>query len=652
MPESHSYTTATLRRACRLSGIQPSYINSENKVVWSTEKSLLKVLGDLHEKSFRSETDLQNLSLQIHQKKQSLPPVHVAWGGESPLIHLYTPSALQSQDLKGFAKSESGEVLPLQWKLHSRRNNHSIWKWQGRLPLGYFDLQLQTPQQEFSTWVISPPPRLENPPELAHSWGPFLPLYAVKSDSDLGMGSLKQMGEACQILKNFGCRWAGTLPLLAGDFDRPDCDPSPYSSLTRLFWNEIYLDLEASAQFYQSPAAQKVFSTASFRQEVQRLQNLEYCDYYGVYQNNKLVLSPLSEEFFQKGLHQKEDFKKFVQENPDIYKYSQFRSPDPSQQRFHQFAQFEMNRQLAAFKATHQMGLYLDFPVGVNDSGFDFKEFRDVFFAEVTVGAPPEPVFRLGQEWGFPSFHPEKHRAQRYQYFIKSLRHHLKFASILRLDHVMGLFRVYAVPKGFSPAEGVYLRYPPEELFALAILEAHRSGADFVGENLGTVPEAVENLMEKRNIKGMWVAQMKMDDPSEPLTAGIALNTMTCFNTHDMPSFASFCEGTDLDLVHRLGILTEQLRSSFKVARASMVEGWQKKWKSDLYDSALKEITESPAQYFVLNMEDLWNELQPQNIPGTFREYPNWRKKFKLTPQEWADDPIAAKRLEMLRKSR
>jgi 4-alpha-glucanotransferase len=636
-----AFNLRLLRHVCRLHGIQPSYISSEGKVVWASPESLLRILQDLTGQKINSDVELQGLLQKRHEKRlaDGLEPIHVAWDGQSPSLQIYSSQKIEAAKLKAQIKTETGEILDLKLKILFQNQNKVICRWENKIPLGYHDLTLQTTQRTYKSWIIAPPPHLKDPGGLEHSWGPFFPVYALNSENDLGMGSLAEMRQ-------------GTLPLLAGNFDRPDCDPSPYSALTRLFWNEIYLDLEDSLQNYQFAEPQKIFASPEFRQETQRLRAQPYCDYYGVYQNKKQVLKKMAAEFFQSAGAKSQEFAAYNVQHPEISEYIHFRSQDPDEQRFHHFVQFEMDRQLQQFKSQTSIGLYLDFPVGVNDAGFDFHQFRDVFFAEVSVGAPPEQVFVNGQDWGFPSFHPENHRRTQYAYFRKSLQNHLKFSSILRLDHVMGLFRVFCVPKGLTATQGVYLRYPPEELFALAVLEASRAGADFVGENLGTVPVAVDHLMKKRNIKGMWVAQMQMEKPESDLTAAIPPSDMACFNTHDMPMFASFCRGTDLELVAKLGILSPELKKSFEIARQTFVSAWTKKMNPPLFESMLKQVAASPARYFVANMEDLWDEDQPQNIPGTFREYPNWRKKFRCANETWLQQDSTLRRLNILKKYR
>ena len=139
-------------------------------------------------------------------------------------------------------------------------------------------------------------------------------------------------------------------------------------------------------------------------------------------------------------------------------------------------------------KLAEKQKLYLDFPLGVHREGFDVWHFRDSFALEASTGAPPDAFFTQGQEWGFPPLHPARIRQTGYAYFISALRHHLKFSKALRLDHVMGFYRLFWIPRGFSPKEDVYVRYKAEEFLAILTLESRRYNTPIVGEDLGTVP--------------------------------------------------------------------------------------------------------------------------------------------------------------------
>ncbi|MGZ3748419.1 MAG: 4-alpha-glucanotransferase [Pseudobdellovibrionaceae bacterium] len=658
-----SLNKVLLRNTARAWGLQASYlVNGPNHLqtaVWAPEKSLLKVLSDLTQTKIQTDGDLEKLLKRRREKylQEGLTKSLVLWGGKPVPLTLYFAKNAKPTRLESFILLEEGEKLELPLEILSETEHEDHWRlqvrWSKVLPLGYHQLRITTDSRSFESLLISAPEKLETASELKHSWGPFIPLYALRTGQEWGIGSLKEMKQALQKCGEFGAQWLGTLPLLAVNLDPVDCDPSPYSALTRLFWNEIFLDVEALVEKYQHTEARQLIQSADFQNELAELRTTTHVDYHRVYKLKKRVLKMLSENFFAQNKQAEKPYKDFVADNTEIDAYAKFRSQDPSEQNFHRFVQFEMNESLRELSETLPQGLYLDFPVGVNDAGFDFQEFKPVFFKEVSVGAPPEEVFQQGQDWGFPAFNPFTHQAEGYQYLRKSLRNHLKYCKILRMDHVMGLYRVFTIPKGWTAHDGIYLRFPKNDLFAISMLEAYKAKADIVGENLGTVPAAVDELLNKRNINGMWVLQLEAWRKPEEAFSRIPQNSMSSFNNHDLPMWASFRKGTDLDLVCSLNILRKDSRIKFQAERKAQLESWSNFTGPENITLKLHELmAKGSGKYFVVTVEDLWGEEAPQNIPGTWKEYPNWRRKYSQPISQWTENKLLHSVFEVLKKHR
>lgn len=647
-----------LRCAARAWGLQPSYIANQ-KALWSPPQSLLQVLSDLTQTPITSNEDLQRLLKKRRQKylQEGLEKSWVLWGGNPKPITLYFDSNQNIHDLCAQATLEDGTTLTLSPTILSvtQKSHHVRIKltWLEQLPLGYHRLLLQVGERKLESLLICAPEKLETAKVLDHSWGPFVPLYALRTDSEWGIGSLKELKQTLHECGKYGAKWLGTLPLLAVNLDPEDCDPSPYSALTRLFWNEIFLDVEGLVEKYNNSSARALIRTPEFQSELTALRATTHVDYHRVYKAKKKVLKILSDSFFSQNKHLEIPYLDFVRDNPEIDSYARFRSFNEAEQNFHRFVQYEMNEGLREISKTLPQGLYLDFPVGVNDAGFDFREFHSVFFKEVSVGAPPEEVFQQGQDWGFPAFNPFTHREEGYKYLRKSLRNHLKYCKILRMDHVMGLYRVFSIPKKRTAHEGVYLRFPQEDLFAVSMLEAYKAQADIVGENLGTVPAAVDEFLHKRNINGMWVFQMETWRKPHETFDQVPKNAMISFNNHDMPMWSSFMKGTDLDLVCSLNILADKSRIKFQADRKKQMTEWElSAAPTPLTVKVHEDMAKTQAKYFVVNLEDLWQEEAPQNIPGTWKEYPNWRRKYAKRISEWSEVPQAKSIFEILKKHR
>lgn len=227
-------------------------------------------------------------------------------------------------------------------------------------------------------------------------------------------------------------------------------------------------------------------------------------------------------------------------------------------------------------------------------------------------------------------------------YFIAAVRNQLKFAGMLRIDHVMALNRLFWIPSGAEPSNGVYVRYPAEAMYAVLAIESHRSRSIVIGEDLGTVPEEVRSMMEKREVRRMYVLQYEMspsmEEPAIPERAMIA-----SINTHDMPTFTSYWQGLDIDDRRQMNLLDETGSREEHVNRetirtklaASLKENdYLTEGASEIDDrtaliGALDFLSSSEAESILVNLEDLWSETEPQNVPGTSsEERPNWQRKL------------------------
>jgi 4-alpha-glucanotransferase len=301
--------------------------------------------------------------------------------------------------------------------------------------------------------------------------------------------------------------------------------------------------------------------------------------------------------------------------------------------------------------------LYLDFPLGVHRDGFDTWSQRRLFALGASGGAPPDPFFTKGQNWGFPPLHPERLREAGYGYFISSLRHHLQCAGMLRIDHVMGLHRLFWIPQGSGAADGAYVHYPAEELYAVLCLESERHRALIVGENLGTVPSYVNRDLAKHRIRGMFVGQFSLDtDPQRPPQEAPAA-AVASLNTHDTPTFASFWSGADIQDRLELGLLDEagaarerQIRCGQRESLVAFLQSrgllGESSPEADAVLAAwLSYLASGPSELLLINLEDLWLEARPQNTPGTWDERPNWRRKASLAFEEFSQEESIINRL-------
>jgi len=311
------------------------------------------------------------------------------------------------------------------------------------------------------------------------------------------------------------------------------------------------------------------------------------------------------------------------------------------------------------------VSLYLDVPLGTHRDGYDAWRRQHLFALRASGGSPPDPVFTRGQDWGFAPLHPDRSRAEGHAHLRAYLRHHLELADLLRLDHVMGLHRLYWVPQGMPASAGAYVRYPAEEFYAILSLESHRHRAVIVGENLGTVPPEVERGLARHGVLGMFVAQYEFRAPPRRPLRPVPARVLASVNTHDMPPFHAWWQGLDLKDRRELGLLDPTQERRARRERGRIRRGLTKGLPTQgaladneppvgqVLDRLLTRLASSRARFLLVNLEDLWLETESQNVPGTGPERSNWRRKLRRLPadRDGAEDWLRRLRLFAGRRS-
>ena len=460
-------------------------------------------------------------------------------------------------------------------------------------------------EQDDGSLLICAPRKAFSP---ERTWGLFVPLYAAHT-RDKERGDLGVLRQYLDWVKACGGGMIGTLPLLAAFED----ERSPYSPVSRLFWNENYLDLEQLPEYVAAGPS-----------------TLEQCA-----------------ERFQPDA----GFEKFAQFSKD---YATFRAEREGKHsaRYHQYVQYRMAQQMRALAGPE---LYLDFPIGVNGGGYDVWRYPESFAKAVSVGAPPDAFFTKGQNWGFPPLDPDGMRANGYEYFRAAIRHHASHAGILRLDHVMGLHRLFWIPDGAEPKDGVYVRYRDEELFAIVALESQLHDCAIVGEDLGTVPEYVPRAMKRYGFRRMFVVQYEAKPEDEVLTDPPA-TCVASVNTHDMPPFAAFWRGLDIDDRVQQDLLDEEGGRKERETRAKLRDAIcerldiHEKDELAVLEGVLTFLAASDAEVVLVNLEDLWLETGPQNVPGVPER--SWQQRFRLSLQQARADATVQRLLKAVSGAR
>ncbi len=680
-------TRRVLRALAHRYGIQTAYYNVDHQRVEASPEALLaalRVLGAPVEGIHDVTPALRERTVQ--EWRWQVEPVSVAWDEQPSALDLRLPSraagrlrcALQREDGGEQAWNTRLEELPevkaaeIEGERFSARTVALP-----ALPDGYHRLVLESDSRRLETLVIAAPTR-SYAPERLRRWGVFLPLYALRSGRSWGIGDLTDLQALGDWTSALGGDVVATLPLLAAFLDDP-LVVSPYSPASRLFWNEVYLDVPGCLNRLGST----LDITEAVRHEIAALNEAGMVDYRATMALKRGVLQEAADHLFAASGPDRERLGDFVRGNPEAESYARFRAlterlgpwrgwpgeatrelpvdvRDETSHHYHLVAQWLAEESMQALREraraqSHE--LYLDLPLGVHPDGYDAWRYRSVFADGAKTGAPPDSVFTTGQNWGFAPLHPERIRESGYEYVIAYLRHHLRHASLLRIDHVMGLHRLFWIPDVPGLHEGVYVRNHPDEMYAILSLESHRHRASIVGENLGTVPPYVNPALDRHGIARMYVLHYELRPDLSRSLNPVPANAVASLNTHDMPPFAAFLEGLDIDERVEAGVLDRghaeserkwrlRLRLALIAAlRARRLLAPDADDSRSVLESSLALLADSRARLVLVNLEDLWGETRPQNIPGTGDERPNWRRKARFPIEEIERMPGVAETL-------
>lgn len=652
LPHS-KYSLRLLRRTARLWGVQPDYINALGRTVRIESAALIRVLEKYTETTIQGDQDLEQLAVKAKLEKfdRILAPVYV-FDSEKKIITGWWPDSEKWGDPEVSIELEHTTKKPVEFLI--KRDLGTIHVGERKFlkfsielkttwPIGYQRVYLTVSGKKAHCLVLIPPPPAKAPPQ--KRWGLFAPLYAIRNRRNWGCGDITDIGLLQKKIFAEGGSFFGSLPMLATDLKK-GADPSPYTPLSKLFWNELYLDVDVLLK--NRPEIQKLCESQEFLKEKKRLQDLPFTDHSAVAALKRPILKLLAKDFFANEAEHSETYNTYLETAPFAMAYAMFRSQgDREEFEYHLYVQFQMDQALGRLATLAHEGktahLYLDVPVGVSRAGFDAKHFASSFLHDFSAGAPPDMMFHNGQNWGFAPLHPRKLRDNGYEYFIHSLRQQMRYAGILRLDHVMGLQRMYVIPEGVKVSDGTYVRFHRREFFAILAIESYRARNQVVGEDLGTVPMEMRKILNRNHCLGMWVFPFEAGDkPSQSIKSAESLK-LACLNTHDMIPFVGYCEGRDIKLFKELKLLTENELEGQLKERGKIVNGWLNQEKEMTFQQLSKRYMErmasGPCELLQINIEDLWGETEPQNIPGTWKEYPNWRKKLKYSTEEWLENP-------------
>jgi (1->4)-alpha-D-glucan 1-alpha-D-glucosylmutase len=544
--------------------------------------------------------------------------------------------------------------------------------------------------------IVVAPERCYLPPKIAEGgrvWGTTVQLYGLRSERNAGIGDFTDLRHCAEAWGERGAGIVGTNPLHAMSLRDPGT-ASPYSPSSRLFLNPVYIDIAATDDFAELAQADARFK-ARWEAESKALREPDLVDYPRVcaaklgmlealYTNfakrhppgssararhfaqfreqrgEALRLHALHEalhEFHGKRWHQWPE----EHRDPSSEAVRQFAADHAERLGLHEYMQWQADLQLGAAHGRCRdmgmaVGLYADLAISIGSDGSEAWANQKLYALGVSVGAPPDEFNTPGQDWGLPPFAPERLRDAAYAPLVATLRANMMRAGALRIDHVMGLARLWWVPAGMSPAQGAYVRYPVDDLFGIVALESHRNRCLVIGEDLGTVSDDFRRRLESSLVLSYRLLLFEREGRDFKPDSAYPRQALVAWATHDLPTFAGWWQEEDLRTRAALGQFNdEQLsrqRHERREARAALVEALAREGLLDAHaiqpDSPVTEellvavqafAARTPSAVMVVQMEDALGVAEQANLPGTVEQHPNWRRKLPVPVEGWNQDP-------------
>ena len=702
---------AELLQLCQRHGIAPEYYDIWGKRRVVPDHGLRALLRAMDVEAGDRAQVLASLAAEDAAQaalalRSPLPPCAVFWQDAGPWL------------LPLLAANREGTLL---WSLVEEGGAHHAGTVQdflvvlpARLPLGYhrLDLRLEAAAGEqrllSSTLVVIAPRRCYLPPRLQAGqrvWGPAVQLYALRSGRNWGMGDFTDLAAVVRMCGKHGAALVGLNPLHALYPHNPT-HASPYSPSSRRFLDILYIDVEAVAEFQTCADARAQVLAPDFQDRLRALRAADQVDYAGVAAAKLPVLELLYAHFragslanplatrtrqfraFQSAgglaLRQHALFEAmqdhFHAQDASVWGWPQwtwaYRDPNSSEVaaflrehaervEYYEYLQWQAEQQLAAVGAASlesqlAVGIYQDLAVSVDRGGAESWAAQDLYAQGASAGCPPDDFNLRGQDWGLLPLLPERLRGRAYAPFVAVLRANMRHAGALRIDHVMGLARLFWVPRGDLPEAGSYVAYPFEHLLAILTLESERNHCMVIGEDLGTVPDEVRHAMDRSGMLSYRVLIFSRRQDGEFFAPqDFPVDALVTSTTHDLATLVGYWEGRDIELRQTLDLypsealhlqqVEERKRDCGRLLAALQRESllppelgpdpqWPVPMTQNLAMAVQEYLARGPSRVLVVQLEDVFGSREQVNLPGTVDQYANWRRKLPVPVEQWESD--------------
>ncbi|MCX8027697.1 MAG: 4-alpha-glucanotransferase [Thermodesulfovibrionales bacterium] len=718
--------TALLDELARLVGITKEYwdiFGIKHEASYEVIEEVLRSLGF----DVSSESSLINYIDLLKNKDWLIPikPVYVIPHDEQPIrISLSLPDSevnyievdISSDDTKGviFRGATKEPTISIKKTINGieyKRLTLQIPQ-DFRLDLGYYTISvlINNDKTLFSRLIITPQSAyLPDNLKTQKQWGISLNLYSLSSDDNWGVGDIGDLKKCLVSVLERGGSFVGINPLHAITNQKP-YGISPYSPITKLFRNFIYIDVE------------KIDGIAEIRKEdksldllIKDLRDSTFIDYEGVCQIKLKVLKRLFELFYKRHFVNKDDvaksFQRYLDEKGDallffctfcllaemkskvkpIYdwrqwdeKYHSYNSKEVKafQQRhkkgilFYAYLQWLLDCQIKEVSDTVKnnpdcIGIYNDIAVGSIRGGSDEWFYKDVFAKNINVGAPPDDFNPTGQDWGFPPLCPNKLMESAYEPLIRYIKENMRYAGAIRIDHALGIFRMFWIPQGRKPAEGVYVEYPFDDILRIISLESHLNKTIVIAEDLGTITDQARKSLKQYKMLSyrLLYFERKYPDVAFKMPEDYPEISISSVTTHDLPTLWGFWYLKDIELRRSLGMFSSEQEYQKAIVdrqrdKALLIEALKgaellpldMPVPDDLNDDIVAAIygfiSRSKAMLVAVSLDDIMRTLNQQNMPGTVDEYPCWLQKTPKMIEYLFKDDIFDKVCHMVSKYR
>ncbi|HFZ8996277.1 TPA: 4-alpha-glucanotransferase [Citrobacter freundii] len=669
-----------LDNAALAAGISPHYINAHGKSQSISAETKRRLLAAMHSDTKAEETPVPNVMVYTAGKKMALPVT-----GSGDYLWLLTTEA--GMQYKGH--TSGGKTLNLPAKL----------------PEGYHTLTLVQDEERTCCRVIVAPKRCYEPPALLAGeklWGACVQLYTLRSEKNWGIGDFGDLKAMLEEVAQRGGAFIGLNPIHALYPANPE-SASPYSPSSRRWLNIVYIDVNAVEDFRLSEEAQAWWNMPTTQQALQSARDAEWVDYATVTALKMAALRMAWKGFSARDDEQMAAFRHFVtQQGESLYWQAAFDAIHAFQVKedelrwgwpvwpetfqsvdspavkafcaenrdevdFYLWLQWLAYSQFAACWEICQgykmpVGLYRDLAVGVAEGGAETWCDRELYCLKASVGAPPDILGPLGQNWGLPPMDPHIMTARAYEPFIELLRANMQNCGALRIDHVMSMLRLWWIPYGETADQGAYVHYPVDALLAILALESQRHRCMVIGEDLGTVPVEIVGKLRDSGVYSYKVLYFENDlEKNFRAPKAYPEQSMAVATTHDLPTLKGYWESGDLTLGKTLGLYPDEvvLRGLYQdreLAKQGLLDALHKydclpkrtghkaslmAMTPTLNRGMQRYIADSNSALLGLQPEDWLDMAEPVNIPGTSYQYRNWRRKLSATLEEmFADDRV------------